>query len=148
MTATAAHELLAQVLSHGVTLRAEGEVLHYRPKSALPPDLVEQLRARKAEVLALLRTEEAEIAWRYAAMLLQVPPRGAIPFLLARPELADAWRELGRDHCHSCGEPLPAGHVVQIAPLCPWCQRARAEAVRCTPCQQAAEAAVNAVREV
>jgi hypothetical protein len=134
MTTTAAHELLAQVLSHGVTLRAEDDVLHYRPKRALPPELVDQLRARKAEVLALLRTEEVAIAWRLQAMLPQIPARGPIPFLYARPELRDQWRELGHTRCHSCGEALPPEHVVQIVP-------------RCSPCQRATEAACNASRE-
>ena len=79
---------------------------------------------------------DPEVRWRYEAMLPQVPPwpQSIKCFLLARPELEGRWRELGRDRCHSCGEPLPEGHIAGIVPRCP-------------PCQRATELAVNVRRE-
>lgn len=81
------------------------------------------------------RSEESEVRWRREAMLSQVPsPPRAIGFLFARPDLADTWQELGRDHCHSCGDALPERYVVGMVPRCSWCQKA-------------AELACNTVRE-
>jgi hypothetical protein len=77
---------------------------------------------------------EPEVRWRYEAMRAQVPPRGDIGFLLARPELADAWRALGTARCHSCGEALPPERRVHLVP-------------RCRSCCLAAELACNQVRE-
>jgi hypothetical protein len=77
-----------------------------------------------------------EVAWRFQAMLPQVPRRGGIPTLLARPELRDQWRELrSQGRCDSCGEAnLPPGWESRPAP-------------RCTSCCLAAEMACNVKRE-
>ena len=57
MTATA---LLAQLGTLGITAKAEGGALHLSPASAIPTDLLADLRARKADVLALLTSREGE----------------------------------------------------------------------------------------
>ena len=110
-------------------LQREGQKAPVRPApvGASPPPSTTHAEGEQCP-------EEAEVAWRVAGMREQVPPAGPIPFLLARSELADTWRELGRDHCHSCGDALPEGYAVGIAPRCTWCQRA-------------AELACNTVRE-
>jgi hypothetical protein len=46
--------LLAELHSLGVTLEAQGDQLRFRPVDAVPPDLLEHLRANKEEVIALL----------------------------------------------------------------------------------------------
>ena len=97
-------------------------------------DLRNKGEIRSEQDAPVIGEDDPVVTWRVAAMRKQVPQEGAIGFLLARPELADRWRELGRDHCHSCGDTLPEGHIVGIAPRCPWCQRA-------------AELACNTVRE-
>jgi hypothetical protein len=51
MTAAA---LVAVLRSRGVELVAAGDRLRFRPASKVPPDLLESLRERKAEVLILL----------------------------------------------------------------------------------------------
>ena len=53
-------ELLWRIEVRGVTLRCElsGGRLHYSPSGALPPDLVAELKARKVEVIQILREDE------------------------------------------------------------------------------------------
>ena len=53
---SAATALLEDVRSRGVELRAAGNRLCYRPKAAVPADLVARLRRHKAELLDLLRS--------------------------------------------------------------------------------------------
>jgi hypothetical protein len=50
--------VLKRLHALGVSLRAEGETLRLRPLSAVPPDLLAEAKARKAELLALLRAAE------------------------------------------------------------------------------------------
>jgi len=48
-------ELLLDLGRVGIRLEADGERLRYCPRSALTPDLLDRLKAHKAELLALLR---------------------------------------------------------------------------------------------
>ena len=66
MTAAAA---LARLHDLAVTAEARGDRLALRPASAIHPDLLAEVRARKAEVLALLAADVAATA----------PPRLAPP---------------------------------------------------------------------
>ena len=50
-----ATELLSDLGLLGIRLEADGERLRYHPRSALTLDLVERLKAHKAELLTLLR---------------------------------------------------------------------------------------------
>ena len=59
MTAAAA---VARLRALGVTAEARGDRLALRPASAVPPDLLADLRALKAEVLALLAANDAATA--------------------------------------------------------------------------------------
>lgn len=50
-----AADLLLDLGRLGIRLEADGERLRYFPRSALTPDLLERLKAHKAELLAVLR---------------------------------------------------------------------------------------------
>jgi hypothetical protein len=52
-------ELVQDLRARGIILRADGDLLRYRPASALSGEDVDRLRAAKAEVLALLRADGA-----------------------------------------------------------------------------------------
>ncbi len=56
MTAAAT---LARLRALGVTAEVHGDRLTLRPASAIPPDLLAEVRANKAEVLALLAAKAA-----------------------------------------------------------------------------------------
>ena len=49
-----AEDLLAQVEALGVTVDLDGDVLRFRPGSALPAHLVEELRVHKPELVELV----------------------------------------------------------------------------------------------
>jgi hypothetical protein len=119
-------ELLERLAERGVELAAEGDRLRYRPREAVPPDLRAALAAHKPEILRLFSAEGDEVAWRAEAMRRQVPPRGAIPWLMAREEA----RTSPRGTCLSCGDALAAGRRF-----------------RCGPCVRAVELVLNEVRE-
>ena len=107
----------------GFTLEAVGHQVRVDypaprpPRAALP--LLQELRRRKPEVLRALsrsgRSTEPDVTWRVTAMQSQVPGRGAVPSLIARPHT----RRPG--YCFSCGE-LEVAHA----------------GIRCAPCAEAA----------
>lgn len=49
-----AEALLAELVAHGIEVQAHGERLRYHPKAAMTPELVQRVKAHKAELLALL----------------------------------------------------------------------------------------------
>jgi hypothetical protein len=53
-------ELLYRIAEHGVGLRCgrTEDRLHYTPAGTLPPELVAELKARKREVIQILREDE------------------------------------------------------------------------------------------
>jgi hypothetical protein len=53
-------ELLYRIAEQGVSLRCgrTEDRLHYTPARALPPELVAELKARKQEVIQILREDE------------------------------------------------------------------------------------------
>ena len=53
-------ELLSQIDEHGATLRCgrSEDRLDYTPAEALPPELIDELKARKHEVIRVLREDE------------------------------------------------------------------------------------------
>ena len=59
MTPTVA-AILAEAAQWGVELQARGGKLRYRPRGRMTPGLADRLKAYKAELLALLRTADAE----------------------------------------------------------------------------------------
>lgn len=116
-----ASELITTLEKRGIKLEACEGRLRYHPASALPPDLRDSLIEHKVEVLALLTTEDPEIAWRVAAMSQQIPDRGPVPFLVARKSV-----EAQAECCFSCGDSLKQG-----------------DAYRCAACSRAANLALD-----
>ena len=49
-----AHQIFKALTDLGVTIRADGPDLVIKPRGRVPGDLAEQLRSRKADLLALL----------------------------------------------------------------------------------------------
>lgn len=88
---TPAEELLAALRAQGRAVTVVGQELQVRPGSALPEELRAALRARKAEVVALLRGERKRcaICWRL------FPPEA-----LSRQEgLGTWWRCVNVEEC-------------------------------------------------
>jgi TubC N-terminal docking domain len=52
-----AKALLAELRERGVELMTEGDLLRYRPRSAITPELLDRLRAHKPTILKLLAWE-------------------------------------------------------------------------------------------
>ncbi|HEV8058681.1 MAG TPA: hypothetical protein VGP68_02345 [Gemmataceae bacterium] len=75
MTPNPLEELLVDLGKKGIKLRADGERLRFRPMTAVTPNLAEQLKANKAELLRLIDgksfigelRQAVELLWRDAA---------------------------------------------------------------------------------
>ncbi len=119
MTAAA---ILADLHSRDVCLQVEGDQLRARFKGrTLDPDLAETIKTHKPALIAHLQEEEAAISWRAAAMREQIPPAGAVPFLVARPGVPPA-----AGICVSCGDPF---ELLGYVPRCRLCAAAAARAL-------------------
>lgn len=106
-------KLLAELHSCGVIVEAAGEQLRIdAPKGAITPELRVALVQRKVEILSLLKLTDSEIAWRVQAMLVQIPNKGAIPLLVAKPG-----KTTKKGLCLSCGDCL-IGNEVSRCSLC------------------------------
>jgi len=53
--------LLAELRGRGLEVMAEGDLLRYRPKSAITPELLDRLRAHKPSLLKLLAWEGRDL---------------------------------------------------------------------------------------
>ena len=71
MTADA---ILTELNQIGVELNAVGDRLRYRPKDAVPADLLERMKDNKADLLAALHHQQAEAL----AAAMPAPKRGHI----------------------------------------------------------------------
>ncbi len=79
-------EFLSNLRQRGVQLWAEGGQLRYRaPKDALPPDLLEELRRRKSDILNFLT--QAMAATRSTPPILPVARDGPLPLSFAQQRL-------------------------------------------------------------
>jgi hypothetical protein len=107
--------VLREARRAGLAVTEDDGRLVVRGPCRLEP-VARELLAHKAGVLDALAAERTALDPRMAAMLAQIPPAGAIPLLLARPD----W-PARPGACCSCGEPL-----------------AQAERYRCRPCVDAA----------
>lgn len=123
-----ADDLLLELYQREIYLSREGENLRYRAKPGkLTPELKEAVKEHKAVLLEFLSSSlessenNADLAWRIAALRVLRPTTGPIGFLSARPNIH--MRDDVKDICPSCGDPLPAI----------WRQR-----FRCTACTRAA----------
>ncbi len=79
--------LLDELHSLGVTLEARGDQLRFRPVNAVPPELVEHLRANKEEVLA--RLERHPVADGAPATLEALAQIGAV--LIRTAKFGSVW---------------------------------------------------------
>ena len=97
--------LLASIRSLGIEIRADDAREHilWRPRQMLPQELYRKLAGHRAEALALLCAHDREVVWRVHALRMQIPPKGSIPPLQARPYLFQGARY---KRCGSCGDPL------------------------------------------
>jgi hypothetical protein len=120
--------LLAEARAAGLVVRVseDGTMLHIKGPHAAAP-LVEQLRVHKPAILDALKREEEAVAWRVVEMRKQIPPRGPIPLLRARPSALEVDAP---GACLSCGAPVGEG-----------------QHYRCRLCREAAWEALNQVRE-
>ncbi|HVT16280.1 MAG TPA: hypothetical protein VHQ90_08915 [Thermoanaerobaculia bacterium] len=98
--------ILAELETRGVELRAAGDRLQFRPVEAVPPELVEEIRAHKAELLRRL-------------------PPGAVFSCFDRkgwpPESIDAEQRFGQWHARlypflgkTVATPAGPGRLVQV----------------------------------
>jgi hypothetical protein len=88
-------EIVTYLAHHGVRVRLAGSELEVdAPEAALTPGLVERVRARKAELVAFLRSAAKQYDWRADCAEL---------FAAAR---AQCERNLERGGCPDCGSGL------------------------------------------
>lgn len=76
-----AERLLSEVEALGVTVLADGDSLRLRPGSSIPSELVEQLRAHKAELLEVVSLRGWPQASRDAVRRFRLPEARLYPFL-------------------------------------------------------------------
>ncbi len=50
--------LMADLTDHGIRLEAQGDRLRFRPRQAMTPELVRQVKSHKAELLTILATAD------------------------------------------------------------------------------------------
>jgi hypothetical protein len=114
---------VAEAQAAGLEVWSEADRLVVRG-SPIHERLARQLLDQKPAVLAFLAEQEAEVAWRVAAMRPQVAATGPIPILIARDTRPKA------GCCISCGDPLSGNSTY-----------------RCSPCARAAWLILGEVRE-
>src|SRR3954469_14625727 len=106
-------ELLTELTRRGVEVAVDGDrITRFRLQAAVTPDLRAALIEHKADLIRLLDPMDDEVAWRIEAMRSQVPRKGTIPALLARPEA----RTSPRGTCVTCGDPLPSDRPTRCVP--------------------------------
>ena len=100
--------LLDELTRRGVTITPNGDKLRLRPAAALPPDLVEQVRAHKPEILTLLRQSRSSPADPWPSSLDGLGGKGLGAF---KPCLwcgGGTWvRYAGLPTCLSCARAWP-----------------------------------------
>ena len=103
MTAT---QLKADLDRLGIQLVAHGDRLRYCPQSAVTPDLAHRMKAQKAQLLAILRSEatciEVPDEDPFADWIELARPDGSVSWV--HPEHADDGTEVDPpDPCPQCG---------------------------------------------
>jgi hypothetical protein len=100
--------LLADLKARGIRLEAHGDRLRYYPCWLVTHDIIDRLKAAKAELLALLRAADAEQsewhpAWLDLEWIEQVGPDGGRT-LIHPDHVDDQWEELDElEPCDKCG---------------------------------------------
>ncbi|MEE2640564.1 MAG: hypothetical protein VX768_08065 [Planctomycetota bacterium] len=62
-------DLIEELVQRGVRIGREGRSLLFQPKSAVPPDLLDQMKARKAEILAFFDPDKV---WQEVVERLEI----------------------------------------------------------------------------
>ncbi len=94
--------LLAELTRRGIRLRFEGDLLQYHPRSAMTPDLLERVRAHKAELRSLL-----EFDWQRDTVPAEPCP--------ACGSYHAWWDALDGKHCAQCDPPTKGLHWLKQA---------------------------------
>lgn len=116
--------LLMMLTRRGIELRADGELLKYRPRTAVTPALVEQIKANKSNLLALLNTVSSVTVTKTpidaptgkgfgdddASTAPAASNESPEPCPRQRRTRAD---ERGCKPCKRCGEPMFWGRVIE-----------------------------------
>lgn len=112
-------EILAEIRARGMEARASPDNAHvqYRPLVSMPIELARRLLAHRWEMMALLSADDPAVIWRVVALRSQVPEKGPIGRLLARPQSPTTGMA---GCCATCGDVLDEGRRY-----------------RCIPCQHA-----------
>ena len=88
-------QFLDTLKAYGVQVQLVGDSLRVAGRDALPDDLATELQERAAELAVYLKTQDADIAWRAAAILGRLRDVGQgepIPLLVALPDAAPKCR--------------------------------------------------------
>ncbi len=85
-----AEDLLTKIEGLGVVLRAAGDRLQYRPREAIAPELLDDLRANKQELLKLLRSRPSVAAAFPGEVEARWPAAEADLLVMQLCEFADA----------------------------------------------------------
>jgi hypothetical protein len=127
---SAVSELVAELTRRGIELRAHGDRLRYRPRSAMTAGLAQRVQAHKSALLALLRQDypsEAALDGQDGPVSGRVPRAGGIgqPDAPEQPGAADVPHEL------SLAERVETGYVNPGWTAQAWADRLCQLAERC-----------------
>ena len=102
-------EVLVSLHRRGIIVAPAGDGrLRYRPSDALSAEERAELGRHREALLGLLADP---VGWRVAVMAEQMPTRGPIPLLIARPGV-----RFPLAGCCSCGDPLRPDQRYRCAP--------------------------------
>ena len=71
--------LLKDLIEAGITIEAVGDELRCTPTAAMTSEIVERLRAKKAQVLAVLRAPDQRLALQWHMALDKLEANGQLP---------------------------------------------------------------------
>ena len=84
-------QFLDTLKTYGVQVQLVGDSLRVAGRDALPDDLATELQERAAELAVYLKTQDADMAWRAAAILGRLRDVGQgepLPVLVAHPDVS------------------------------------------------------------
>lgn len=122
--------LLTELVRHGIELQAHGDLLRYRPRSAMTPELAARVGARKPELLAILRLgapPESPQGCQNSRTAAAAPPPGRV----GRPSAAAGGSRPEAPHELSLAERIEYGYVNPGWTAQAWASRLRQLADRC-----------------
>jgi len=130
MTATPATALLIELTRQGIDLRADGDKLRFRPRSAMTPDLIERTKTCKPELLVMLRgdrTPQLRQDSQNRPTAVATAPTGVI----GRPNAPAGGELSGPPHELSLDDRVESGYVNPGWTPRAWSRRLQQLADRC-----------------